>query len=228
MKHILTIILLLVSCTIPGFAQKIKLEAGYGIGAYSMKDLKSLNNLLLDKLPVKGKITDNFPAQPSESVALTAQIGNRFVVGLTGSHSTTGSRVSYKDYSGEYKCDELLTSYAPGILVGVKLYKGIVDVSVMADAAYSFTKLKMEESLLTETTKKSFTANSITVLPEIKIARIIKRFELGINAGYLYDFGADYSASDGSGNIKNTKTNQKISNNWSGYRLSLNLGYWFN
>lgn len=228
MKNILTIILLLIIYPTINFAQKTKFEVSYGIGAYSMNDLKSLNNLLLEKLPVKGKITDDFPPQPFESIKLTTQFHNRFVVGITGSHNTTGSRVNYKDYSGQYKCDQLLTSYAPGIVIGMKLYDAIVDVYVNANATYSFTKLKIEETLMTETTKDSYTANSLSVHPEIKIAYSLKRFELSVNTGYLYDFGANFLAFDGRGLINNSNSGQKISSNWSGYRLALNLGYYFN
>lgn len=228
MKNILTIILLILIYPTINLAQKTKFEVSYGIGTYSMNDLKSLNNFRLEKLPVKGKITDDFPPQPFESIKLTTQIHNRFVAGLTGSHNTTGSRVNYKDYSGEYKCDQLLTSYAPGIVIGMKLYDAIIDVSINANATYSFTKLKIEETLMTETTKNSFTANSLSILPEIKIAYSVKQFELSINTGYLYDFGADFLTSNGTEIIKTSNSKQKISSNWSGYRFSLNLGYCFN
>jgi hypothetical protein len=208
-------------------AQKIRIELGSGIAGYSMTDLKSLNDLALKNLPIEGKITDNFPSQPYETVTISSHIWKAFIVGITGSYYTTGSRVSYKDYSGEYRFDNVLSSYNPGILIGAKLYSGAVDISLLTRTSYSFVNMKLKETIMDDSQTNKFKSNSISVLPELKIARRIKMFEISLNSGYMYDFEAPYTFSDGNGKLRNSETNKEIRNNWSGFRFSLNLGYCF-
>jgi hypothetical protein len=227
MKRFIFIVLLLVFVSETTKAQKIKIELGYGIAGYSMTDLKSFNDLILKNLPVEGKITDNFPSQPYETVTISSHISKTFIVGITGSYYTTGSRVSYKDYSGEYRFDNVLNSYNPGILIGTKLYAGAVNISLLANASYSFVDMKFKETMMDNSQTDKFKSNSFSVLPELKIARKIKMFEVSLNAGYMYDFEAPYTLSNGNGKLKNSETNKEIRNNWSGYRFSLNLGYCF-
>lgn len=226
MKKITLILLLLICLTSLAPAQKIKFEAAYGLASYSMNDLKLGNDMILKELPVKGEITDDFPSLPFESVAISAQFGKVLIIGLTGTHNTTASRISYKDFSGEFKYDLRLTSWAPGVRIGANIFQRKIAVSGIADVAYSFTSLATDEIMLTFSEKRSFRSNSFTVLPQIRLSRQIKKFEIGLNGGYLYDFGGAYIS--GGEKLINTKTQEQVSNNWSGYRFMLNLGYCFN
>jgi len=225
MKRIAISILLLAGFSSISTAQKINFEAGYGFASYSMNDLKLGYDMILKNIPVNGKITDDFPSPPFESVAITAQFGKAFIFGLTGTHNTTGARISYKDFSGEYKFDSKLTSWAPGLRIGANLFQGKISVSGFADVAYSFTKLKTDEIMLTFKEKKSYSANSFSVQPQIRLSHQIRQFEISLNGGYLYDFGGVFTS--GGNKMINTITNEQVSSNWSGYRFMLNLGYCF-
>jgi len=225
MKRITIIILLLASLSGISTAQKFRFEAGYGFASNSMNDLKLAYDMILKGLPVAGKITDDFPSLPFESFAITAQLGEAFIFGLTGTHNTTGARISYKDFSGEYKFDSKLTSWTPGLRIGANLFKGKISVSGFADVAYSFTKLKTDEIMLTFKEKKSYKANSFSVQPQIRLSHQIRQFEISLNGGYQYDFGGVFTL--GGNKMINTITDESVSANWSGYRFMLNLGYCF-
>ncbi len=224
MKSITLIFIFSVSMHWAG-AQSIRIEMGSGMGSFKMDDLKELNATYLKLLPVKAKITDDFPAQPFYNVAVIYQTASNVYYGLTGSYASTGSRVSYKDYSGELLFDNVLTSYSPGIRAGWQFAGNKISFAAENTLSYSFSGLKMNEKILTTEEKRLFLSNSIQTEPGLRFSYRLSIIELSVKAGYLIDFKGENQPDGESDQVLYlSDSKNKVKNDWSGFRLGASLG----
>jgi hypothetical protein len=221
----ITIIMILLGFV--SFSQ-ISIEANYGYGIYSLKDLRDMNSEILKNLPVEGKITDDFPAQPYYSAGVYYQTSDNVSLGITGKFYTTGSRISYKDYSGELEIDNILSSYSPGIAARFKLIDKKLSLFEETRISYGFTKLKMKEKIIGSTDENIFKSFGVQVEPRFKLSYRINGLEFGLNGGYLIDFGGkNRLVGNKDAVLQYTVSNEEIKTNWSGMRIGASVGYYF-
>lgn len=220
-----TIIMILIS--LGSFAQ-IRIEATYGYGTFSLNDLREMNTEIAKNLPVEARITDDFPAQPVYSAGLYYQATDIVYIGVTGSYYSTGSRISYKDFSGELKIDNILTTYSPGIAAGFKLVDKKLKLYEETRLLYSFSTLKMNEEIINTSDEMSFKSSAFQAEPRFRLLYSIYGIELGLNAGYLIDFGGKNRSVDNKDAILRYTTGSKeeIKTSWSGIRVGASLGYY--
>jgi len=227
LKKFNTLIVLFLTVSLT-YGQKIKLEIGYGTGTYSMKDLKEMNSSILKNLPVEAKITDNFPSRPYYDGGLFYLLNNHISVGLTERYYTTGSRISYKDFSGQLTYDNILSSYSTGIQGEFALTYKSIRISEVTNISYCFTKLKMNNLIMGSSDLSKYNSNSIQIEPRFKLSYLIKKIELGARVGYLVDIGGKNKLSgDKNLILKNLLTGKDIQNNWSGFRIAISIGILF-
>ena len=100
-------------------AQDVKIGLQTGYGFYNMTTLSSLTNDILQQLPFDAKIISNYPPyiyyQPRVIFS-----SNNLEYGFSYTFLTTGSRISSKDYSGEYKFDTSIDGNCLGFILGSK------------------------------------------------------------------------------------------------------------
>ena len=223
----LNTILIFLIFTYTSFAQ-LSIEAGYGIGSYSLSDLRDINSEILKNLPVQGKITDDFPIQPFYGIGVYYQTTNVVSLGITGFYNTTGSRISYKDYSGELKVDNILTSWSPGIAVRIKLLDKKVNLYEETRISYGFSKLKMNEKIITHTEEMTFKSGALQIEPKIKLTYDISNLEFGVNAGYVADIsGKNRLVGDKDSYLQFNDSKEPVKTNLSGIRISASISYFF-
>jgi len=130
--------------------QTLSFSADIGYGNYSMSGLKSFNNDILNTLPVEARLIDDFPAQPFFYGSIIYQTKSPVYVGVSCGYYTTGSRISYKDYSGELRIDNLVSAWAPGIIPGIVIINKKLVLKGEANISYSISKLRVEQEILNE------------------------------------------------------------------------------
>src|SRR5262245_60627018 len=86
-----------------------QVSVGFGVSycTFSMKDLKALNEEFATNDGVPAQIVQQFPPY----MGLDALVGygfGRHRTGIFWSYNSTGSRVTYQDYSGQVQYDQLL------------------------------------------------------------------------------------------------------------------------
>ena len=223
-KQIFTGLFLLVTvCTA---AQQVRIEAGAGYGSFSMNGLKELNTYFLESLPVKARLTDDFPVQPFFSGALLYHAPKTMYFGPVLGFTSTGSRVSYKDFSGELFLDNILSSLNGGLRLGFTLSDKKIKVSQENDFTLAITWLKMYRKVLSQEDTRNFRSMSPQAEPGIRISSHFNRFDIGVKAGYLIDFKGKYKLSEDSDKyLISADDNKPLTNNWSGFRLGLTLGF---
>jgi len=207
------------------YGQHFKINFSTGKGNFSMADLKEYNTYILNNLPVKTKITDNFPSTFYYDASFTFVFSKRLLLGVTGNYSTTGSRICYTDYSGSLKYDDILSSYSSGIKIIFPILNKPFVIAEENILSFCLTKYQFKEQILTYSNNTVFKSKSMQIEPSIKASYNYKIFEMGAYAGYLVDFGGTLKS--GSQPIKNNSTNKDIKSNWSGSRIGLSVGIAF-
>ena len=229
-KYILTIIL--VFTAICGYSQKFGVGFQVGHGSYSMSGLKSINSYVVHNVPIKTKIVSDFPAYWYYKPSISLNYEN-FSIGLLSIFQSTGSRVSAKDYSGEYRFDLKVKSHNPGIYGETALFtKPKMQLTISSIVGVSWSKLKMEEytiiydEVLTNE-KIDFKAFSYYVEPGFNFYYRIYFMIVGINAGYFLPLEKEefYTNDNKDHMLMSPQTNQPIKPDWNGFRVGLSFRY---
>lgn len=210
------LLLLLVSFCSMALAQNIKFGIQLGIGTYSMTKLKELNTSVFESLPFKAKIVSNYPPYFYYKPAFLFSF-KRANIGLQAAYYSTGSRISSKDYSGEYLFDSKVSCIAPGVYADLYLFSLFKEcrVAVFSEGGIIYSKLGLKESLIVdnqEIINKSFQDKfkEYYVEPGLKFAyKAYPSVILELNMSYFVQFTGDGLVSHGP--------------DWRGLRLGLSV-----
>ncbi|MFV0419350.1 MAG: hypothetical protein ACK5KT_11540 [Dysgonomonas sp.] len=256
-KYIFIAFLLLISI---GSKAQFTVSYSAGYGDYRMKDLKddvkaAFANLQ-EQLPVNLKILDNYPGYINHNVTLS-YIRNNHEAGITGSFLTTGAKMAYSDYSGEYMQKSTLNGYRVGVLyrflhpvanpwpLGTLYVFGELSPAVIFSRHKENGHLIASNSVLSRTSAKS-KITQLSVTPAIGV-RLNVTPNIGFHTSIGYDFNIDnnYYADieyktattvlSGTGsdlNSTNNSTSYKTEYSewkpdWSGIRFNLGISYTF-
>jgi hypothetical protein len=224
--RIITLFLCLAFFPLNTLAQ-IKFELDYGFGKYAMKDLKSFNQGILETLPVKAQVTDNFPVTSYWKAGVLPYSYKFLSLGLTGVYNTTGSRIDYVDFSGEYKLDQVLSSRGFGLIFRFAfLEKGKIKFSEYSDLIYAFTRCEMTETILDSQQQYNFKSRSFQFEPGFRLAYEIASFQLAAKIGYTFDFkGRLILKDDKDSYLTIPDSDEKVQTDWSGFRAGMSLCY---
>ena len=234
MKRSILILLLIVLFCPGSFPQGGGFEIEAGTGTYSMHGLKSLNRIIKIEIPFDTKIVASFP--PWLNYAFYAKLRMKNTcLGVVYSFQTTGSRISGKDYSGEYYFDFTVNGHAPGIY-GEYYFSSDsrIKYSITSTVGIIFTGLKMHEyfNLLDQQIIDEnylYKSRNLFYEPGFMVTYPFRSVKLGVRAGYLFQFGE--------GSFKNREepdlmlvnpySGEAVKPGWSGIRAGLSVGWYF-
>lgn len=226
------LLLLLLFASNKLLSQEIVFEYNQGLGSYSMAGLKSLNETVKGSLPFNTEIVNDFPMYWYFRPGISYRI-KLFEIGCIYQYQSTGSRISVKDYSGNYHFDTQVSSHAPGIKLGyIILDNDLLRLKIYALGGIILSKLKLdeylevnEEALINE--EFSFKGQNYYIEPGVAISHPFRFIELAINMGYNLQFGdqAFYFQDIKDATLRNTKTGRPIKPGWTGIRIGLSVIY---
>jgi hypothetical protein len=234
MKRIIHIAILILLLYIKGNSQEISAGLQSGIGTYSMRDLKNINEIIIRELPFDTKTVANFPPFLYYSAVIKKQIRN-VNLGIVYSFQSTGSRISGRDYSGEYRFDMIINSSAPGIYDEFILpSQGKAQFSFFSIFGVLFSKLKIDEFLtvldnnVTDDTYR-YKALNYYLEPGFSFSYPIKFLKIGINTGYLIQLRnrSFYSVENKNYMLLNPQSGDLVRPGWNGIRAGLSVIYTF-
>jgi hypothetical protein len=228
----LFIVLILFSLVQVANSQHVKFGYQIGLGKYSMKTLKNINDQISESLPFDSKVVDNFPEyvyfRPSVSLELAW-----YSIGLICTFQSTGSRISAKDFSGEYRFDTMVRSIAPGIYGDIKiLSQNKSRLCIYSMAGLLFSKLKTHEFLTLHSTQVEnqnyyFKAQNYFLEPGLGYNYSIGSFSLGLNASYFITIGSQafYRGDRNKIKLHDYKNQQDVKPDWNGIRAGFSIFY---
>lgn len=116
------ICVLLCSCTQAGYAQlKTAIFVHGGYSTFQLNQLRDYNANILNALPVEGRLVSDFPGYFTYSGSIQCSFESVFA-GLYAGHSSTGSRISYRDYSGYIRFDQIIRTNSLGAEFGASVF----------------------------------------------------------------------------------------------------------
>jgi hypothetical protein len=203
------------------YSQKVQFSMTAGLGSYAMTDLRSVNEAVMPDFD--SRLVTDFPPywffQPRLNLIWT-----KFNLGFEYTIQYTGSRISAKDYSGEFTYDMLIASDNVGLFFGWELIrKNRFRLAVEAHSGMAFTKLDVDYSFqLNNTIIEEYSSRSrvtnFYLQPGLSCDYFIfPQMSLGLSAGYYFDIG----------NPNFTIFNDEVGAQWRGYRIGLTMGYIF-
>lgn len=203
-------------------------------GSYEMESMKDFQEELYTdalELDLPFKIVDNFPAY----IGYELQIGvdnDDLEYGLHLGGRSTGGRVSYSDYSGKYNIDNEMRSFEVGTYFGIKAHES-AKINFMMTVLFgvSFTNLNLISNFhLTDQEPQietvEFAAKNFLFAPGLKIRWTISK-SLFADFTARYDIQAPGKlrlTDDKRAHLENKKE-EAVRANWSGFRVSIGLGF---
>lgn len=233
MKKILYIVVLILGLENYLYPQDFKLGFTTGIGTYSMSGLKTINEFIPQTLLFDTELVSDFPPylyyQPTIMMSFAT-----FSLGLVYTFQSTGSRISAKDYSAEYRFDMKVKSHNPGIYGEINLLsKNKYQCSVYSSAGFVFSNLELIEYFnLQDTVVRdgtlTFKALNYYLEPGLKATySFTPKMSVGINAGYFVQLGKKgfYKESDKENTLMDPTNRNPVKPEWNGLRFGISLFY---
>lgn len=221
------ITLLLIFSSLVSQAQIHSIGVGIGYGSTTMEDLKAINENVSNNITFEHGTTRSFPAWLTFSAQFRLMLGKRLSTGMNYYYNSSGSRISAKDYSGEYHFDQIIVGHS----IGTGLYFRMNPLAKLAlvlglEGGGTYSELRIEEEIIIVDSGSSKNVNhlfatGIYVLPVIEISYPVGPVVFGTKVGYNFSFlgklrydGEEVTRPDGK---------SKIRSDWSGYRILLSL-----
>ena len=212
---------------------QVRVSYSVGYGDYNMSDMNKVldNSLFLIELefPTGVAITDRFPGYITHNIDATYHL-KRHEFGIKGTYLTTGGKIAYSDYSGEYFEKITLNGYRVGAMYRFHFLKsqiGNLPLSFYGELspAITFTSLKYNALLnlpeydVHETPEDVLSTNETgySIQPLIGAQLFLTRnIFFNVSAGYDFEFGAKLSTA-----------NNLLRVDWTGFRANGGVGFSF-
>ena len=237
MKYFYLFLLIFLAYSKHSIAGGISIRFQTGYNYYNMEQLhemqKSVVNNIRNEVGIPVKIVESFPAYYSYQFQILFYLPKNFRLGGFFDYASTGGRVHYRDYSGKYSFDQIVTKKTLGT-VAERLFPhkdNHLGFSLILKGFISFSDLNIRENLtigeVTDGQDLDFVAISIGIEPalryEINFSYITSGLEIGYRIGFsgfyhLEDYDDTYLLNDG----------KEISPEWNGFKISLSFGVHIN
>jgi hypothetical protein len=214
------------------YSQEVFIKIESGLGKYSMSGLRGINNYIIGQMPFDVGLESDFPPYFYYEPALLVKFG-KVTTGLVYSFQSTGSRISSKDYSGEYRLDMKVRSSMTGLYGEYDIWaqKGY-DFSCSGSFKGVFSRLLTEEmfTVLDETLlDDSQEYQSVSYLSELGL-NFSKSFgfvKIGVSAGYAIDMGKKpfHIVDNEEITLKDPATNNEVKPSWGGWRTGISVSF---
>lgn len=229
-KHILIILL-----TVAALSAKAQFTAGYsaGYGSYKLNDAKAtlddaFGNMTGAWPEIPFAITDDFPGYINHSADFGYRAG-RHEAGIRVTYLTTGGKVAYSDYTGEYSYKLTVNGFRVGL--NYRFYQPLTaagkptPLSLFAEISPAVTSTTLKENVYlkiydySESTSDDLHAAGASILPQVGIKwNIIRLIGVHLSCGYDFCLKSKFK-------YEGRKTEMEA--DWSGFRANLGVAVSF-
>jgi hypothetical protein len=199
-----------------------------GYATYDMANLKEINRLTQNSLPFDVIYVNNFDPGYYFGGSLRKWFFSNAALGIFFQHSSTGSRMGQKDYSGIYTFDQILDCDLVGLEPEFIFFnKKRFGISTSVQAGALFSKIKMKEYLKVGETlthdAQNLRAFSIVVCPSLNLSvPVINPIGLFVSVGRMIDIGGKIHRFGHKDAVLIVGGNE-VKTGWSGWRLSAGM-----
>lgn len=218
-------------CSAANAQDQFRVEVRPGLGTFSMDQLKDLLQFQNANNGIDSKVTEEFPAYYTFAVSVSAEFFQNIRFGLSIDYMSTGGRVHYSDFSGEFSIKHLVNSvqYA-AIAEFVKRQSELFEFSLGLQFALINTSLDFENRLaigtLVTNSFEALKSLGIGVQPQFRtLFHLNSWFYTGLSLGYQIDLKGKLHLEGEPEAFLIDLNGENIRSNWSGFRGSLIFGF---
>jgi hypothetical protein len=209
-------------------AQEVSVGIGIGICKAGMSGLKTINENEMNKLPFGAVQVENFPAAPEYNLDFVVSLGSKYSAGVYYNFFSTGSRLSLKDYSGEYRFDNIASNHSVGLINKFSVFekKAFLVQFTLAVGYYNSTFKLTEEldvynsDILSEDYR--FKSQGLFAKPGIAAFYSWKYINIGLYGSYYIGTHNDiYLADNHDAKLTDETSGDKIKTDWGGFQFGI-------
>lgn len=222
-------LLLILFLSNSSFGQTVRFDYVIGVGAYHMGQLKEFQESRLRGLTVNAKLVDNYPPFIFNQLKGAIRL-QKVWLGMSYRNASSGSRISYRDYSGEIRLDSRVTGNTVGFFIEKNVFKN-KNYSIQAGGQYLTTLTILEVNDFIQIDQDfhlenlDFTSWGIGLEPYVQAAYQYKFFSLGIFSSLTMDIvNNDFHVVNNKYLMLEDNQGNYIRPNWSGFKIALSLG----
>ncbi|MFM9837745.1 MAG: hypothetical protein ACKVOQ_05730 [Cyclobacteriaceae bacterium] len=212
-------------------------EGGISYNGFDMGDLKSLQKELFIGSPVQTHVTSAFPSYIGFHIAggiSFKKSKSTLKSGASIDYTSTGGRVSYSDYSGILRGDQLLNLWSIGIFGGVEypINKNF-SLGLVLPINFDLTSFELKNELIIggvpDGVSYNFKSTGLSTLPKAEISYSISSISFGLYAGYqiLLMSKPFLLTTDGQSTLVLANSSEPLRPNWNGFRSGFVIRYLF-
>ncbi len=234
MKKICSLLFLL-TFSLMSYGQLMSVRYEVGVGQYQLSDLKSFQTFFKDLVGNLGvRSVETFPSTVYYGLGADYNLSKKSTVGIIVYYNTTAGRNHSKDYSGEYKMDILLSSFALGANYSILLQKiGNVSFNGSLTGGVRLSTLELTEKITVynddiANSDYKFDGVNFYLLPagEFKYP-VGKDLCFNLRAGYEFDFNRRYYSKEDKSIILKNMDGKEMKIDYTGLRIGLGVLYSF-
>ncbi|MEX0988391.1 MAG: hypothetical protein WD052_13015 [Bacteroidales bacterium] len=236
-RAIIIIFAVIITVQVKGQSSGISITGG--VGTYELLDLKSYQDVLIERLPVDAMPFEYFPLYTNIRINLIKQHSPALKYGLIYGFSTTGAHANYSDYSGYLNLDQNLSAYQFGATAGYRLLNIDFFITQFELFAYGDIRLGYVRDHVTMNIATTYyyeyntlKLTSVSPMAEVGLEAMfrIKKISVGVEGGYLFDSGRNFKAGEESQPFSSVSLRPPgdLRSGMSGFRGGLKFVLWFN
>lgn len=218
---------------VPGArGQNNALYAGFGLQASQMDDMKHLQNLIMDTYPVDGKVLSSFPTYITGSLGFLKQYHPSMRIGGGYSHSATGAKSNYTDYSGYIGTEMQATSHRIGAFAAYSVLGGDwFELSVYGRLEVKYTFLEVISSInalgYTNQIANKYSSISPGASAGLEFMIHLREFSIGAEGGYEVDAPGKLSYRDNKKDLLDPiDPDRVLTSDWTGWCAQAKFLLW--
>lgn len=219
----------------PGYCfSQLHASFSTGIAGFDMKDMKKHQLEIKAQFPTDVRIVESFPAYWFYKGSLSGEITNALRLGGAVGLTSTGGRLSYRDYSGEIECDQSTTAWMAAVQSELLLNPdGKLPISFAFETGAAFGRYNVDIAVELNNTRESeaisFRSTNIFVEPGMRAYKSIAGpLSASLNAAYHFTlFKSRQSLAENSELFLLDDSGNQVRLDWSGVRIGIGLSLSF-
>lgn len=233
MSHLKTLFLavcLLLSASAAIAQSRVYLEPRLGFGTFRMQSMKELQRVMIANTDLNAQATDNFGAYVQFGLNVVSDLGENTRIGCFIEHGSTGGRVAYSDYSGEFLMDTPLNYNAFGGLFyhHQPIKESTLQYVAGAELHMLMTNMKLQAyTKINNTTERSedkFNSYGLGLKPFVGLQYPLMDFPTTLSLGYLLDTNYPFHVpGEPKQQLVINSNNKTVQPGWGGLRINLSV-----
>jgi hypothetical protein len=208
----------------------VYLEPRLGYGTFQMQPLKELQRSMVANTGMNAKVTDSYGPYFQFGFNVVFALSENTRLGSFFEHGSTGGRIAYSDYSGEFTLDTPVNYNALGTLIyhhqafGESKLRHVLgaELQMMRTTLKLLANTKVYD--MTDSSEDRFNSFGVGLKPFAGLQYPLLKLPITLSVGYLVDANNPFHVpGEPDQQIVKNSNNETIDPGWGGLRINLTV-----